>query len=144
MADAYRDAVADKALSLHCEIAERRTILVPPGMAECVVSNLVGNAIRHTEKGRIDLRLETDRIVVQDTGAGIPPGDLQQIFGRRYRNPQSRGLGLGLYLVKRVCDRLGWRIVVAGANVTSKRAPAPGALWTSLGMPGRRSALRAR
>lgn len=115
VADAYRDAVAEKSLSLHCEIAAPRTILVPPGMAECIVNNLVGNAISHTEKGRIDLRLEPDRIVVQDTGTGIAPGDLQQIFGRRYRDPQSRGLGLGLYLVKRICDRLGWRIEVRSA-----------------------------
>ena len=129
VADAYRDAVAEKALSLHCDIAARPTVLVPPGMAECVVSNLVGNAIHHTVKGRIDLRLEPNRIVVQDTGTGISPGDLQQIFGRRYRDPQSRGLGLGLYLVKRICDRLGWRIEVqsapgAGARFDVTFAPA--------------------
>lgn len=115
VADAYRDSVNEKTLSLHCEIAARRTILVPPGMAECVVSNLVGNAISHTERGRIDLRLEADRFVVQDTGDGIAEADLRQIFGRRYRDPQSRGLGLGLYLVKRICDRLGWRIEVHSA-----------------------------
>ncbi len=115
VADTYRSALADKPLSLHCEIASPRTILAPPGMAECVVSNLVGNAVRHTERGRIDLRLEADRIVVQDTGAGIPPGDVGHIFDRRYRDPQSRGLGLGLYLVKRICDRLGWRIEVQSA-----------------------------
>ncbi|MET0732371.1 MAG: HAMP domain-containing sensor histidine kinase [Casimicrobiaceae bacterium] len=128
IADAYRDAVAEK-VSLHCEIAARRTILIPRGMAECVVSNLVGNAILHTEKGRIDLRLEADRIVVQDSGVGIPPGDLQQIFVRRYRNPHSRGLGLGLYLVKRICDRLGWRIEV-------RSAPGAGARFDVMFAPG--------
>ena len=115
VAVAYRDAVAERSLSLHCEIVAPRTVLAPPGMAACVVSNLVGNAVQYTEKGRIDLRLEADRIVVQDTGSGIPATDLQQIFERRYRSRQSRGLGLGLYLVKRICDRLGWRIEVHSA-----------------------------
>jgi signal transduction histidine kinase len=84
-------------------------------MAACVVSNLVGNAVRNTDKGRIDVRLEADRIVVQDTGSGIAARDLQQIFERRYRSPHSGGLGLGLYLVKRICDRLGWRVEVQSA-----------------------------
>jgi signal transduction histidine kinase len=121
IADAYRGALAERALSLHCEISAPRTVLAPPGMAHCVVSNLVGNAIRHTDKGRIDLRLEADRIVIQDTGSGIPPGELGRIFDRRYRDPQSRGLGLGLYLVKRICDRLGWRIEVQSAPGTGTR-----------------------
>jgi len=115
VADAYRDVVAERSLSVHCEITEPRTVLAPPGMAACVVSNLVGNAVRNTEKGRIDLRLEADRIVVQDTGSGIAARDFQQIFERRYRSPHSGGLGLGLYLVKRICDRLGWRVEVQSA-----------------------------
>lgn len=115
VADSYREAVANKSLTLHCEIQTSRTISVPPGMAECVIGNLVGNAIQHTEKGRIDLRLETDRIVVQDTGSGIVSEDLALIFEHRYRDPQSRGLGLGLYLVKRICNRLDWQIEVHSA-----------------------------
>ena len=115
VADAYRDGVAERSLSVHCEIAAPRTVLAPPGMAACVVSNLVGNAVRNTDKGRIDVRLEADRIVVQDTGSGIAARDLQQIFERRYRSPHSGGLGLGLYLVKRICDRLGWRVEVQSA-----------------------------
>jgi signal transduction histidine kinase len=49
-------------------------------------------------------------LLVHDTGVGISPQDLTRIFERRYRGTQSRGLGLGLYLVSRVCERLGWRI----------------------------------
>ncbi len=115
VADSYRDTLANKSLILYCEIQSPRIISAPPGMVTCVVGNLVNNAIQHTEKGRIDLRLESDRIVVQDTGGGIMSADPSLIFEHRYRDPQSRGLGLGLYLVKRICDRLGWTIEVHSA-----------------------------
>lgn len=115
VASTYRVVAAEKALTLHCEIVERSTIMMPPGMAECIVSNLVANAIRNTETGRIDVRLDKGRIVVQDSGSGIAFDELQQIFRRHFRGAQSRGLGLGLYLVKRICDRLGWTISVQSA-----------------------------
>jgi signal transduction histidine kinase len=79
-------------------------------MVACVVNNLLLNAVNFTQDGRIEVRLTPGELMVKDTGIGIPPEDLSRIFERRYRGPQSRGLGLGLYLVNRICQRLGWRI----------------------------------
>jgi len=79
-------------------------------MVTCVVNNLLLNAVSFTQDGTIEVRLAGNELVVQDTGIGIPPEDLSRIFERRYRGPQSRGLGLGLYLVSRICQRLGWKI----------------------------------
>ena len=79
-------------------------------MAACVVSNLLLNAVNFTQQGAIMVCLTRRTLTVRDTGVGIPPEDLQRIFERRYRGEQSRGLGLGLYLVSRICERLGWSI----------------------------------
>ncbi len=79
-------------------------------MAACVVNNLLLNALNFTQGGRIDVRLTPGKLMVKDTGIGIAPEDLSHIFERRYRGTHSRGFGLGLYLVSRVCQRLGWRI----------------------------------
>ncbi|HEY4212916.1 MAG TPA: HAMP domain-containing sensor histidine kinase [Steroidobacteraceae bacterium] len=81
-----------------------------PVMVASVVNNLLFNAVNYTQRGTINVTLTRDTLTVRDTGAGIPPEDLGRIFERRYRGAQSRGLGLGLYLVSRICDRLGWRI----------------------------------
>jgi signal transduction histidine kinase len=81
-----------------------------PVMVACVVNNLLLNAVNFTQDGTIDIRLAGNELVVRDTGIGIPPEDLSRIFERRYRGPQSRGLGLGLYLVSRICQRLRWKI----------------------------------
>jgi signal transduction histidine kinase len=79
-------------------------------MAACVVNNLLLNAVNFTQSGRILVQLTPGTLLVSDTGLGISPQDLTHIFERRYRGAQSRGLGLGLYLVSRVCERLGWKI----------------------------------
>ena len=81
-----------------------------PVMVASVVNNLLLNAVNYTQRGTINVTLTRDSLTVRDTGIGIPPEDLARIFERRYRGAQSRGLGLGLYLVSRICDRLGWRI----------------------------------
>ncbi len=107
--DTARVLVEGKGVGLDVRV-EPTMLTVPPGMAACVISNLLLNAINFTEQGLIEVELSTARLVVRDTGAGIAPEDLSRIFERRYRGSDSRGLGLGLYLVRRICERLGWRI----------------------------------
>lgn len=110
VAENHREMIADKGLSLQLELGESQQVRAPAGMVLCVLNNLVGNAIQHTERGVIDLRLRDGSIQVQDSGQGIPAEELARIFERRYRGPQSRGMGLGLYIVKRICARLGWQV----------------------------------
>jgi len=81
-----------------------------PVMVACVINNLLLNAVNFTREGTISVRLSVGELLVKDTGIGIPPEDLSRIFERRYRGAHSRGLGLGLYLVSRICQRLGWKI----------------------------------
>jgi signal transduction histidine kinase len=80
------------------------------------VNNLLLNAVNFTQQGFIDVKLTPTEFTVRDTGIGIPPKDLSRIFERRYRGAQSRGLGLGLYLVSRICQRLGWSIETSSAE----------------------------
>ena len=87
-----------------------------PVMVACVVNNLLLNAVNFTQSGAINVRLTPSELIVRDTGIGIPPQDLSRIFERRYRGTQSRGLGLGLYLVSRICQRLGWVIETESAE----------------------------
>lgn len=80
---------------------------------EQILINLVDNAIRYTETGKIRVHLTKEhkaiRISVTDTGGGIPVEDLQYVFDRFYRVEKSRsrelgGTGLGLAIVKQLVE----------------------------------------
>jgi signal transduction histidine kinase len=105
---------AAKSLQLNVEL-EPVVVSGAPVMVACVVNNLLLNAVNFTQEGFIDVKLTQTELTVRDTGIGIPPQDLSRIFERRYRGAQSRGLGLGLYLVSRICQRLGWTIQTSNA-----------------------------
>ena len=81
---------------------------VPRALAAIVIGNLLANAVQHG--GTAELQQEGDRVVVRDRGAGIPKEELPQVFERHYRGSRSAGFGLGLHIVRRICDRQGWAI----------------------------------
>ena len=85
-------------------------------LLERIVCNLVSNAIRYTVTGRVTLRCEVTAdvlaLLVEDTGIGIPPEFQDRIFDEFFQissstRDRSKGLGLGLSIVKRCADLLG-------------------------------------
>lgn len=115
LADTYRGSARQKGLALrvHDTAAWARS---DPLLLERALSNLVANAIRHTESGGILLgaRPQGDqlRLEVTDTGIGIAPQDQALVFEEfvQLDNPQrdpDRGSGLSLATVRRIADRLG-------------------------------------
>ena len=92
-------------------IAEPDLLFERP-LLEVVIGNLIRNALFNTKSGFVLLRLEQDRLVVQDTGVGMRPDELARALDRYYKGPSSAGSGVGLSLVKRICERYGWRIAL--------------------------------
>ena len=90
-----------------------------------VLYNLLDNAIKFTDEGgNIHVRLyrEKGRVYasVRNTGEGIPPEEMPQIFERFYKSDRSRGLdkngvGLGLYIVHTVVRLHGGEVAVSSA-----------------------------
>jgi PAS domain S-box-containing protein len=84
---------------------------------EQIIVNLVGNAIKYTEKGYVELRLERLgdaqwSIVVADTGIGIPPHAVEYIFDKFRQvdsttHRQYQGTGLGLTIVRELTQLMG-------------------------------------
>jgi signal transduction histidine kinase len=79
-----------------------------------VLSNLIDNALRHTEQGELRIGYRDGTLDIEDTGTGIAAEALPHLFERFYRAPGGGpdGFGIGLAIVKKICDRHGWRIAV--------------------------------
>ena len=92
-----------------------------PFLLERMLRNLVSNAIRYTDSGHVRVQCECSSnrvgIAVQDTGIGIRPEVMHQIFEEYYQadNPhrdRRKGLGLGLAIVRRVEELMGYHVKV--------------------------------
>jgi signal transduction histidine kinase len=108
----YRGLAASRGTTLSLDARQAVSLTVPPALFTIVVANLVHNAVAHTRDGSIAVSLDSGVLTVRDTGSGIRGEELSRIFERHYRGPESAGAGIGLSLVKRVCDRLGWQIAL--------------------------------
>jgi signal transduction histidine kinase/CheY-like chemotaxis protein len=99
-----------------------KIVMSDPHLLERVLSNLIHNAIRYTAEGGIVVvartRADAVSIEVWDTGIGIPPEELPKVFDEFYQvdNPgrdRSRGLGMGLAIVKRLVLLMGHQLEVS-------------------------------
>ena len=86
-----------------------------------VFVNLLMNAIKYTEAGNVKIIVEEEehsgKIIIRDTGIGIPPEDIPRIFERFFRVDKARsksvgGTGLGLAIVKHIIEAHGSKVEV--------------------------------
>jgi signal transduction histidine kinase len=122
--EAVRDDLADLGHPLAIDVAEGlERVVADPDRLHQVVTNLVGNAMKFSPPdATIDLRAHPhgDRvaITVEDRGQGVPPEAQTAIFDLFYQVEEAAtrsagGLGIGLYVVKRLCDAMGAEVAVA-------------------------------
>jgi two-component system OmpR family sensor kinase len=121
----------EKGLALAFHAEGQPLVLGDASLIRQLFSNLIDNAIKFTEKGRIDVRVRSvgsqALIEVADTGPGIDPRDLALVFDRFYRTDKSRsrtiaGTGLGLAIVRSIAR-------VHDGSVEALARPGGGALF---------------
>ncbi len=111
----YRAMLNGKAVEIDCEICGEFILNVAPSLPTIVMSNLLRNAIENSEAGRIVITLDEHSLTVADPGRGMSEAQQVRLFERDFTTKNGSG-GMGLYLVKRICDRLGWRVNVQSAS----------------------------
>lgn len=122
---AVRDVVAEEIEHVRPLLAGRPVELAVVGTAEPVLHasprvfavmlrNLLSNASTFTERGRIEVRIEPDRVAVADTGIGMTADVLQRVFDPFYRAEPDRnsGKGMGLSIVRRLGERFSWPVTL--------------------------------
>lgn len=106
----FRPTCEAAGVGLDCDIGTDAIIQADSALLHLLLENLIGNAVRYTPTGRIWIQYRNGTLTVGDTGVGIPPEHLANVFQRYYRaSDLPGGLGLGLSIVQRVCESHGWQ-----------------------------------
>lgn len=87
------------------------TVNQPHKLLSVVIDNILRNAFQYTEKGNVTVRASENFISVADTGRGFDPSATERLM-RPYETFHGEGIGLGLNIIKRICDLTGWKLEV--------------------------------
>lgn len=89
-------------------------IMAPMQLVQIAVSNLLRNAIEQSDAGTVTLSIQYPGVVViEDPGHGLSPEEVSRIYASMARQRSERfSRGLGMELIGRICDHLGWRLTV--------------------------------
>jgi len=106
---------AGKELSVEIDtLAADVTILAPVGMVQVAVGNLLRNAIENSDRGVIALSISADAILtIEDPGHGMPPEQVAAVYASTAKGERTYRSGIGLDLIQRLCEHLGWRLEIA-------------------------------
>jgi hypothetical protein len=115
VAESVRERAVAKGLTLLVDAPESLPLRVPRRALHVVLSNLLANAVSYTERGTVALRTRGGTVEITDTGRGVAPEQVPELF-RRFRRGDSlgtgEGFGLGLAIVKRICEQAGWKVSI--------------------------------
>jgi len=102
----------NKPLELKIVDEDKVSVIAPESVIAVTVGNLIANAIRYTPSGEVVCTIGSGRVLVEDTGPGIPESELSHVMDRHYRGAgvSGKGSGLGLAIVQRLCELYGWSI----------------------------------
>ncbi|GAB2523701.1 sensor histidine kinase [Lysobacter humi (ex Lee et al. 2017)] len=113
--DAHRAQIAGKPVTLRVEGERGLRVDAPESAVTVALGNLIGNAVKYTAEGDVVVRLSPHAVVVEDSGPGLSAEDAARLFERGYRGTHaghSQGGGIGLSIVRRLCELYGWDVRV--------------------------------
>ena len=114
--DDHRHLLAGKDLSIVVDELLPCTVSAPLHIVQAAIGNLLRNAIENSDRGEIHIRLDADATVtLQDPGHGMSPEDISRIYAQLARGGSREGGGIGLDLLARLCEHLGWTLSIQSA-----------------------------
>lgn len=110
----HRHLTVDKDLDLVAESLVPCEIDAPLQIVQAAIGTLLRNAIENSDRGRIGVCLQSDAtVVIADPGHGMSPEEISAIYARMARGDPRDGGGIGLALIARLCEHLGWQMDIA-------------------------------
>ena len=120
--DKHQHLLGARPVELSLELQARPKVGADANLLAIVIANLLRNSFTCAERGSVRICLDERTLTVADTGLGIPRAALDKVFQRLYKGAHSEGAGIGLSLVKKICDRYGWSILLDSEEGRGTRA----------------------
>ena len=118
----HRHLTQDKGLTLVLEPMPSCEIVAPEAIVQAAIGNLLRNAIENSDRGEIRIGLQADAtVVIDDPGHGMSPEEISALYARVARGGRDGG-GIGLDLISRLCEHLGWRLEFSSVSGRGTRA----------------------
>ncbi|MEI7996428.1 MAG: HAMP domain-containing sensor histidine kinase [Methylococcaceae bacterium] len=113
LAEQINHALGNDRISV--EIQQKCLLSMPADekVLSILFTNLLRNAFSYTPQGAISITIDEKQVSVSDTGIGMTQQQLQHVFEPFYRaHTDNNGHGLGLTIVKQLCNRYGWKLKI--------------------------------
>jgi len=107
---------------------------------EFILDQIINNSIKYTEENpKIEIYTKQNKndikLIIKDNGIGITPNDLPRVFDKGFTGSNGRkkynSTGIGLYLTKKLCDKLGHKINITSQNGTEVTITFPLSSYTN-------------
>jgi signal transduction histidine kinase len=110
----HRHLLQGKLVDYVLDDVEPKWVQAPEAMVRIVIGNLLRNAAENSHEGAIVVTLQAGRLTVRDCGVGFDTVAVARSYSLSLRNSTKLGggQGLGLFLVKRICERFGWSLTI--------------------------------
>lgn len=109
----HRHLMGDKDLQIAMPDLARVDIIAPLGVVQAAIGNLLRNAIENSGRGSITLGVSARAVVtLRDPGEGMSPEEIAAVYARMARGGSSEQGGIGLELIARLCEHLGWGLTI--------------------------------
>ena len=116
LAEASRTQLGGKPVRVYVEGDADARVEAPEAVLAVALGNLIGNACKYTAEGEVRIVVEPGQVRIEDTGPGLSEEDAARLFERGYRGSGTGGTvggGIGLSIVRRLCELYGWQVSIA-------------------------------
>ncbi|PPJ41682.1 MULTISPECIES: HAMP domain-containing sensor histidine kinase [unclassified Pseudoxanthomonas] len=112
----HQHLMQGKDLTIVIDALVPSSVTAPLHIVQAAIGNLLRNAIENSDRGEIHVRLDADATVtLEDPGHGMTPEDISRIYAQMARGGSREGGGIGLDLLARLCEHLGWTLSIQSA-----------------------------
>ncbi|KIX14330.1 sensor histidine kinase [Dethiosulfatarculus sandiegensis] len=91
-------------------VEQNKSVRVKEEVLYIAIANLVRNSFNFTSRGTVKVTVSENSLSVEDTGVGIAQDKIALVTRSHTKGEDSRGFGVGLNIVSRLCKRYGWRL----------------------------------